>query len=492
MKRITKSKTVTSSYVPVDEKCSVAKEYHVYQDFDCILNQTQIDKNNNKYYIIQLLEKNDGGMFLVWNRWGRVGKVAGSNFMYEGSDIEQAKKKFNEKFKSKTKNDWQNRKNFQAVRGKYTLLERDYEDLGLSSLSLQELKKGPSSRQMTTDLNDRVQELVGMICDIKMMQTQMSELGFDVKKLPLGKLTNDHITKGYKVLTNIAEELEEEDVNQQTLTDLSSQFYTLIPHDFGMRRPPVINNQFLLKEKIEMCEALGNIVVANKFLKECKNQYEALNCQIEPLDRVRDAREWKMIQTYIINTHSAKHCDYSLTVLDIFQIERNSEKSQQSKSKNRKLLWHGSRVSNFIGILSQGLKIASPNAPINGYLFGKGLYFADMLQKSARYCNATKTNNIGLALLCDVDLGTSVEKTVPDYSDKLPPGYLSVQAIGKYIPDPKDDILHPKDQNLIVPLGHSILNSKQTNLSLSHNEFIVYDPSQVKMNYLVKLRFDYE
>ena len=30
------------------------------------------------------------------------------------------------------------------------------------------------------------------------------------------------------------------------------------------------------------------------------------------------------------------------------------------------------------GILSQGLRIAPPEAPVTGYMFGKGVYFADM------------------------------------------------------------------------------------------------------------------
>ena len=48
------------------------------------------------------------------------------------------------------------------------------------------------------------------------------------------------------------------------------------------------------------------------------------------------------------------------------------------KLKNRKLLFHGSRISNMCGILSQGLRIAPPEAPVTGYMFGKGVYFADM------------------------------------------------------------------------------------------------------------------
>jgi poly [ADP-ribose] polymerase len=40
---------------------------------------------------------------------------------------------------------------------------------------------------------------------------------------------------------------------------------------------------------------------------------------------------------------------------------------------------------NFIGILSQGLRIAPPEAPPTGYMFGKGVYFADMFDKSFSY-----------------------------------------------------------------------------------------------------------
>jgi poly [ADP-ribose] polymerase len=52
------------------------------------------------------------------------------------------------------------------------------------------------------------------------------------------------------------------------------------------------------------------------------------------------------------------------------------------------LLWHGSRVSNFGGILSQGMRIAPPEAPASGYLFGKGIYLADMAEKSINYCRS--------------------------------------------------------------------------------------------------------
>jgi len=53
----------------------------------------------------------------------------------------------------------------------------------------------------------------------------------------------------------------------------------------------------------------------------------------------------------------------------------------------------------------QGLRIAPPEAPATGYMFGKGIYFADMVSKSANYCFTSPANSVGLMLLCEVALG---------------------------------------------------------------------------------------
>ncbi len=60
---------------------------------------------------------------------------------------------------------------------------------------------------------------------------------------------------------------------------------------------------------------------------------------------------------------------------------------------NRQLLWHGSRLTNWVGILSQGLRIAPPEAPVTGYMFGKGVYFADICSKSANYWYTSHSNS---------------------------------------------------------------------------------------------------
>lgn len=82
-------------------------------------------------------------------------------------------------------------------------------------------------------------------------------------------------------------------------------------------------------------------------------------------------------------------------------VRPNEQSAFDKKIGNNLLLWHGSRVSNFVGILSQGLRIAPPEAPVSGYLFGKGIYLADMAEKSINYCRSYGQDS-ALILLIEV------------------------------------------------------------------------------------------
>jgi len=97
----------------------------------------------------------------------------------------------------------------------------------------------------------------------------MIEMEYDIKKMPLGKLSKNNITKGYLVLKEL-EELIKKGTSSTILTAKTSEFYTLIPHNFGRRVPPVINSIDVLKSKMNMLEALTDIEVATKLMKEAE------------------------------------------------------------------------------------------------------------------------------------------------------------------------------------------------------------------------------
>ncbi|XP_025782035.1 poly [ADP-ribose] polymerase 1 [Puma concolor] len=175
----------------------------------------------------------------------------------------------------------------------------------------------------------------------------------------------------------------------------------------------------------------------------------------------------------------------------IFKIEREGESQRYKPFKqlrNRRLLWHGSRTTNFAGILSQGLRIAPPEAPVTGYMFGKGIYFADMVSKSANYCHTSQGDPIGLILLGEVALGNMYELKHAAHISKLPKGKHSVKGLGKTTPDPSASITM---DGVEVPLGTGI-PSGVNDTCLLYNEYIVYDVAQVNLKYLLKLKFNFK
>lgn len=118
-------------------------------------------------------------------------------------------------------------------------------------------------------------------------------------------------------------------------------------------------------------------------------------------------------------------------------------------------------------------------------MFGKGIYFADSVSKSANYCCANRNNTTALILLCDVSLGKWQELTKADYNaNELPENHYSTKGVGRVAPSKSTEFNDVK-----VPLGPmEELNIKS---DLIYNEYIVYDVNQVKLKYLIKIAFIY-
>ncbi|KAF7804866.1 poly [ADP-ribose] polymerase 2 isoform X2 [Senna tora] len=484
----------------------VNAQYHVLQMasgdeiYDAMLNQTNVGDNNNKFYVIQALESDDGGKFLVYNRWGRVG-VKGQNTIHGPyTSRESAIQEFEQKFLAKTKNHWSDRKNFVCHPKSYAWLEMDYNGNDKESTVMEKPERSLEAKPLESKLEPRVAKFISLICNVSMMNQQMMEIGYNANKLPLGKLSKSTILKGYDVLKRIADVINISD--RRTLEQLSGEFYTVIPHDFGFKkmREFVIDTPQKLKRKLEMVEALGEIEVATKLLNIDAGMqedplfahYQRLHCELIPVEVASE--EFSMIAKYTKNTHAETHSNYTVDIVQILRVSREGEaerfrKKQFSSTKNRMLLWHGSRLTNWAGILSQGLRIAPPEAPVTGYMFGKGVYFADMFSKSANYCYATHTAKDGVLLLCEVALGDMAELLTAKYdADKLPEGKLSTKGVGGTAPDMSE--AQALENGLIVPLGKP---KKLADIKghLLYNEYIVYNVEQIKMRYIIHVNFNF-
>jgi len=110
-------------------------------------------------------------------------------------------------------------------------------------------------------LDPRVQDLVQMIFDKKMMANTVAAMNYDIKKQPLGKLASKTIKVAFKILKEIEDILKVAPGNKSSsakVVDLTNRFYTYIPHNVGMQRLPYIDNLDILKEKLQLLQVSVN------------------------------------------------------------------------------------------------------------------------------------------------------------------------------------------------------------------------------------------
>lgn len=424
--------------VPVDtlfadrDNWSVLCEENPFFCYDFMLNQTNINANNNKFYLIQVLINNAATQYGVIFRWGRVNEPGQSQwhtFTNKQAAIAAAEKKVKEKSTHNIATIRAN-PNVETKPGKYTYLQRfGALDDGEDDEEEEDEEEEDDGEKIT--LHPRLRSLLEMISDTTMINNALFQYGYDANKLPLGKLNKNVLERGIKKLEEIGKELAKDSPSSYTLNALSSEFYTLIPHAHGRSALPPIKTQAQVEKKIELVESLMTLESAKKIVSGKKNKtdpmvekYKSINTEltyIAPTDPIH-----KLITEYAQNTIGATHSNWKgLEFIDIFEVNRPGEKERMEKymkdhpkqAFNKQLLWHGSRLQNFVGILSTGLRLPQQlsGVHITGYMLGSGSYSANVVSKSLNYCSFN-SNREGCILLLEVLLGGSECMINPHYT----------------------------------------------------------------------------
>ncbi|XP_060691757.1 protein mono-ADP-ribosyltransferase PARP3 [Hemiscyllium ocellatum] len=481
----------------IDEHCPLSNtSAEIHEDYDCMLNQTNIGNNNNKFYIIQLIELN--GSYYCWNRWGRVGEVGQSKL---GSPValNVAVKDFEKKFKDKTKNDWANKDSFVAHPGKYTMIEvqQGYEEATIVKNDTVDGGTIVNKKVKHCTLDKPTQELVTLLFSHDMFKEQMQTMNLDVKKMPLGKLSKQQIAKGFDALDEIEAALKPSP-NRKQLEELSSKFYTIIPHYFGRNRPPVIDTSEVIQAKRDMLLVLADIELAQSLQAEKEQKiktevieevphpldedYNVLKCDLQLL--APNSEEFQMIKKYVDATGSSYR---PVKIIHVWKLNRDGEGSRfksHDNIENRRLLWHGTNIAVVAAILKTGLRIM----PHSGGRVGCGIYFASENSKSAGYVGFT-SKSIGVMFLTEVALGK--EHYIFQDNSRLksaPKGFDSVVARGNTEPDCSQDkefILEGK--KVMVPQGKPVNINVQS--SFSQSEYVIYKESQARLRYLLQVKY---
>ncbi|XP_078675989.1 poly [ADP-ribose] polymerase tankyrase-like isoform X2 [Branchiostoma floridae x Branchiostoma belcheri] len=461
----------------------------------------------NNFYKMQVIHQKGKDMYILLNRWGRVGD-SGQFQRTPFLKPEDAVKEFCKIFKAKTGNDWKDVKNFQKQPKKYHLVP-----LAEQAHCRKEAATFPinlSNQALPSKLQGKVKGFMEELTNLHTFSDSMRVTGVDQSMMPFGRLRKEAMEEGMKLLAEIntvvekAEEQQKEsfpDVEKyqedmEKVAELSNKYYQLIPPgNYSHERMGALVDQRAIKKEFEKLSSLMDLEVASKVLVGAHHKreevnaldyvYRAIGCQIQLVDQESDEAQY--ILRYIHNS------DNKADVKAIFRLARPGETERLSNCGvgNSQLLFHGSSPTNIISILHKGLLVAPPEAPASGYAYGKGIYFADQFAKSKSYCyNFGSSSKTKFMLLCEVALGNSKGLNNPMYMEAPLEGFHSTKGLGRREPLPTGNIT--VQQGVTIPLGE-IVDAPPTDESqgyrwqyLYHHEYIVYDPAQVRLRYLVQ------
>ena len=337
---------------------------------------------------MQIIEQKSKELVLLFTHWGRIGDI-GQYQKTPFASIEEATKEFKKVFKAKTGNNWESVKQFNGVPKKYRLVDlprRIKQKRRQYKVDVESALKSTESK-LPTPLFHLIKDLVA----VHSAKDALRWYGNGESLTPFGLLKKETLLRGETILNEIQKLIEEkENIKQKDsndfskvmneMIDLSEQFYHLIPlfgNQFESLTPLLSRQQ--LRDKMELISNLMHFEFAFELLLGAQLRaqevnptdyiYSCLNTHLHLMDR--NEEESQLILQYIHNT------GHKAVVKSIFKINRNGEEEAFNGKNlgNNWLLWHGTKVSNVLSILANGLQKAPLSAQISGHLFGKVMFF---------------------------------------------------------------------------------------------------------------------
>jgi poly [ADP-ribose] polymerase len=334
-----------------------------------------------KFYIMRIVQKED--KFELYTKHGCVGEDNKEKIIIFDEE-EDAKKAFNEKFEEKTGN--------------------KYEDKFIKKIDKYDVNLPDDDRKM---IEPNVQYLLNIISNELIINKTLERMGIDPKRMPVEKINQLRITKAEEILHQL--NLMQNNINKD-IEELSEEYNRYIPYG----KQIILNDKNIIATHINNIETIKNIyetyscIIKNKKKNALRSKpeyvYEALGIEINMINN-SDAKYQQVLEC--INRDHNK-----IKVLKVYEVCNKKQdeifKNFTKDIKDKRLLFHGSPVTNWFSILKNGFYInpTQVGVPINGKAYGVGVYFSNHMSFSFPYCNMGKYDDSGVAILglCEVAL----------------------------------------------------------------------------------------
>lgn len=451
------------------------------EDFEilkkAVLQVTDIKTNKNKYYAIELHKAGDEA-YRVFTHYGRTDDLdtnprAGQRECRYVLGLRAAEHEYQRIYSQKTGSG----KGYKEIALASSRIGSQ-KAIGTSSgnidgKTLEKLKgegenkpKRPTYELPPAEVQDLMRYIYSEATDA-LTATVNAKITAKGIETPLGILTIGQIEKGEQILNSLYAEFQK-GASREALETYSGEFYSAIPHRLGRTKAAisemVIASLHDFEQKQETLQLMKDMLQVNGdggnvlFNEEIGQQYKALNCSIVPVVGA-DMTKWA---EYVVKSQVKSH---NVKVKRIFAVRRAGEFERfREDIPNKRMLFHGSRIKNWVGLLSRGILLPKIVVSMGvkrtdpGWL-GNGIYFGDAACTAAFYTTPGKRNTRFMAI-AGVALGKVKDYTKITYGLESPPdGYQSC---------------------------HGVPKRKSPGSQFDDDEYVVYDLRQQRLEYLVE------
>lgn len=279
---------------------------------------------------------------------------------------------------------------------------------------------------------------------------------------PLGILTTDAITEARTVLARI------ETLNGAANFSRPSyirDYFQIVPHDFGVKIPrseDLLDTSAKIQTELQILDALDAALLA---AAPVTDDAQIFACRLTKLPHWTEAgkQKFREIKSLFEKTRNSGHGTSSLKLTRVYEVEIDAMKKDFDAaaarlSNVRQDLWHGTKASNLLSILKNGLIIPPrSSAHCTGRMFGNGIYSSLQSTKALNYAtdmwnSSGAGNQRTFMFLCEAALGVT-------HQPRTSGGSLPVRAT---------------DSTWVEPNTAGVINQ----------ECIVYETAQMNLRYL--------
>ncbi|KAH3765658.1 protein mono-ADP-ribosyltransferase PARP4 [Pelomyxa schiedti] len=301
--------------------------------------------------------------------------------------------------------------------------------------------------------------------DLLVLLYNESVLQLCQKEIQLSKLSAPQIDKALVCLSKLQQAISlHEPLDEATAQQLSTEFYSNLP--LPNHKQVVITSSDSLLMWLDTLQTIRDFSNFGESsfdftgrLNDVDMLYYSLDCKLEPLQF--DSSEYISI-CEMVSRHAP------LNIGNIFHVSRHMDLSSfSSEMGNEMLLFHGSKIGNWLGILSRGLllpQIVTSEYGVkrtNAGNMGAGLYFSDSPLVSLKYTTPSASGSRYL-LICRVALGKVHILTNYNLSLVAPPhGFNSC---------------------------HGVKSTYNLTSDFDDDEYAIYTPAQQYIQYLVEIK----